>query len=141
VPAKDKVSTGPPGAETWEESKVGGEAEPEEILAVDGALTRPRPRESRTGEGREARYYVGLTIPEIAAALEVFPARSIGNGLARAWLYRQITEDRRTAGVQVLRRPGFRLRDARLSSPAVRLISSAGGSCPGPVAELKSAPA
>jgi RNA polymerase sigma factor (TIGR02999 family) len=78
---------------TWEESKMGGAAEPEEILAVDEALTKLAQEDADLANVVKLRYFVGMTVPETAQALGVSPSTVDRQwAAARAWLYREITE-------------------------------------------------
>jgi len=64
---------------------------PEELLALDDALSRLEKRDARMAAVVKLRYFVGLTIEETARALETSP-RSV-NRLwiaAKAWLHGEI---------------------------------------------------
>ena len=78
---------------TLDESKVGGAAEPEEILAVDEALTKLGKEDPDLAKVVKLRYFVGMTIPETAHVLGVSTS-SVDRqwAAARAWLFREITE-------------------------------------------------
>ena len=82
---------------TWDDSKLGAAADPEEILAVDEALTKFAAAEPELAKLVSLRYFAGMTIPETAAALGISP-RSVNRqwDLARAWLYREISNGRTT---------------------------------------------
>lgn len=63
-----------------------------DLLALDEALERLAAFSPRQSRVVELRYFGGLTEEEVAALLEVSP-RTVRNewGLARAWLYRELT--------------------------------------------------
>jgi RNA polymerase sigma factor (TIGR02999 family) len=78
---------------TWDESKVGDAAAPEEILAVDEALTKLSQEDPDLAKIVSLRYFAGMTVPETAAALGVSPSTVDRQwACARAWLFREITE-------------------------------------------------
>jgi len=78
---------------TWEESKMGATAQPEEILAVDEALSKLTEEDANLAKIVKLRYFVGRTIPETAEALGISPS-SVDRqwAAARAWLYREIMD-------------------------------------------------
>ena len=79
---------------TRDESKVGDAAAPEEILAVDEALTKLAKED--LAKIVNLRYFAGMTVPETAAALGVSPSTVDRQwARARAWLFREITEGNR----------------------------------------------
>ena len=81
---------------TWDESKVGDAAAPEEILAVDEALTKLSQEDPDLAKIVNLRYFAGMTVPETAAALGVSPSTIDRQwACARAWLFREITEGNR----------------------------------------------
>jgi RNA polymerase sigma factor (TIGR02999 family) len=82
---------------TWDDSKFAAAVDPDEILAVDEALTRFAAAEPELAKLVSLRYFAGMTIPETAAALGI-SARSVNRqwGLARAWLYREISKGQTT---------------------------------------------
>ena len=81
--------------ETWNDSRVGDAAEPEEILAVDDALTKLSQEDPNLATIVKLRYFVGMTVPETATALGVSPSTIDRQwACARAWLFREITEGR-----------------------------------------------
>jgi len=81
---------------TWDESKVGDAAAPEEILAVDEALTKLHQEDPDLAKIVNLRYFAGMTVPETAAALGVSPSTVDRQwACARAWLFREITEGNR----------------------------------------------
>ena len=65
----------------------------EEVLAVDEALTDLAKTDAQAAELVKLRYFVGLSIPEAAEALNISP-RSADRlwAYARAWLRRAIGE-------------------------------------------------
>jgi RNA polymerase sigma factor (TIGR02999 family) len=77
---------------TWDDSKFGTAADPDEILSVDEALTRFAVEEPELAKLVSLRYFAGMTIPETAAVLEISP-RSVNRqwDCARAWLHREIS--------------------------------------------------
>ena len=82
---------------TWDDSRFAAVADPDEILAVDEALTRFAAEEPDLAKLVSLRYFAGMTVPETAAALGI-SARSVNRqwGLARAWLYREISRGQTT---------------------------------------------
>lgn len=73
------------------ESMLVSAERPEELLALDEALTRLDEREPRLVRIVECRCFGGLTVDETAEVLEVSPATvKRGWSLARAWLYREL---------------------------------------------------
>ena len=78
---------------TWDESKVGAVATPEEILAVDEALTKLSQEDPDLAKLVNLRYFAGMTVRESAAALGVSPSTIDRQwACARAWLFREITD-------------------------------------------------
>ncbi|MFN0130783.1 MAG: sigma-70 family RNA polymerase sigma factor [Verrucomicrobiales bacterium] len=78
---------------TWDESKVGGAAPPDEILTGDEALTKLSQEDPDLANIVKLRYFVGMTVPETAAVLGVSPSTIDRQwACARAWLFREITE-------------------------------------------------
>ena len=68
-------------------------APPEEILAVHDALDGLSTEDAVAAEVVKLRYFVGLTIPEIAEALRISPRSADRHWLfARAWLKGAIRE-------------------------------------------------
>ena len=63
----------------------------EELLAVNDALAALALEDSQAAEVVQMRYFVGMTVPEIAAALDLAP-RTVDRhwSFARAWLKRTI---------------------------------------------------
>ena len=76
---------------TWDESKIGTAAPPDEILAVDEALTKLGEEDPELEKVVKLRYFAGMTVPETAAALDSSPSTINRQwACARAWLYREI---------------------------------------------------
>lgn len=73
---------------TWNESRMGTASKPDEVLAVDEALTKLTEEDP---ELVSLRYFAGMTVPETAAALGVSTSTVDRQwAVARAWLYREI---------------------------------------------------
>jgi len=72
-------------------------ADPESVLpALDDALTRLEALDPEQGRIVELRYFVGLSIEETAAALAMSPATLKRRwALARAWLFRELSNESR----------------------------------------------
>lgn len=67
-----------------------------DLLAVDDALNRLAQVDQVAGEIVKLRYFAGLTIPEIAAALEVSPSTVDRQwAYARAWLHAELLKTER----------------------------------------------
>ena len=67
--------------------------EAEELIALDDALKRLEERDERKSQIVECRFFAGMTIEETAAVLDLSPATvKRGWKMARAWLYREISE-------------------------------------------------
>ena len=63
----------------------------EEVIAVDEALQRLAQLDPRQARIVELRYFVGLSIPDTAAALDISAATVKRDwALARAWLHREL---------------------------------------------------
>jgi RNA polymerase sigma factor (TIGR02999 family) len=64
---------------------------PELILAIDAALTRLAGMDDRQARIVELRFFAGMTVDEIASALEISP-RTVKREwqLAKAWLYGEL---------------------------------------------------
>ena len=73
------------------ESQVAMSVPSEELLAVNDALSELALQDPEAAEVVRLRYFVGLTVPEIAAALDLAP-RTVDRhwAFARAWLKRTI---------------------------------------------------
>jgi RNA polymerase sigma factor (TIGR02999 family) len=74
-------------------AKVGATEDPDEVLGVDEALTGLAEADAEAAELVKLRYFVGLSIPEAAEALNISP-RSADRlwAFARAWLRRAVGE-------------------------------------------------
>lgn len=77
--------------EELHESRIAVSAPPEELLAVNDALATLALEDPQAAEVVQMRYFVGMTVPEIAAALDLAP-RTVDRhwAFARAWLKRTI---------------------------------------------------
>jgi RNA polymerase sigma factor (TIGR02999 family) len=73
------------------ESRIAMSVPSEELLAVNDALATLALEEPEAAEVVQMRYFVGMTVPEIAAALDLAP-RTVDRlwAFARAWLKRTI---------------------------------------------------
>jgi RNA polymerase sigma-70 factor, ECF subfamily len=76
-----------------DEAILAAPARSADLLALDEALGRLAALSPRQSRVVELRYFGGLTQEEVAAVLSVSP-RTVRNdwGLARAWLYRELTQ-------------------------------------------------
>jgi RNA polymerase sigma factor (TIGR02999 family) len=74
-----------------DESRIAMAVPSEELLAVNDALESLALEDPHAAEVVQMRYFVGMTVPEIAAALDVAP-RTVDRhwAFARAWLKRNI---------------------------------------------------
>ena len=73
--------------EELDESYLELPAPPEEVLAVNEALDELATREPLTAQVVKLRYFVGMTVPQIAAALELSTSTVERHwAYARAWL-------------------------------------------------------
>jgi len=71
---------------------AGGEPDPAEVLGIDEALTKLEAFDRRKAEIVVMRYFAGLTIEEIAAALGMTVSQVKGEwSFARAWLHRELS--------------------------------------------------
>ena len=72
-------------------------ADPESVLpSLDDALTRLEAIDAEQARIVELRYFVGLSIEETAAALDMSPATLKRRwALARAWLFRELSNESR----------------------------------------------
>ena len=78
----------------FEEALAVTEAEAEELIALDTALTRLKEVSPRQAEVVECRFFAGLTIEDTAAVLGLSPATVKRDWqLARAWLMRDIQKN------------------------------------------------
>ncbi|MFO1498660.1 MAG: ECF-type sigma factor [Verrucomicrobiota bacterium] len=77
--------------EELHESRIAVAAPSEELLAVNEALAALAREDSEAAEVVRMRYFVGMTVPEIADALDLAP-RTVDRhwAFARAWLKRTI---------------------------------------------------
>ena len=73
------------------ESRIAMSVPSEELLAVNDALAELAVEDPEAAEVVQMRYFVGMTVPEIAAALDLAP-RTVDRhwAFARAWLKRTI---------------------------------------------------
>src|SRR6188768_1880651 len=73
------------------ESRIAMSVPSEELLAVNDALAALAREDPQAAEVVQMRYFVGMTVPEIAAALDLAP-RTVDRhwAFARAWLKRTI---------------------------------------------------
>jgi len=63
----------------------------DEVLEVNDALERLATLDARRAKAVELRYFVGLTIHEVAEVLDISPATVKRDwAVARAWLYREM---------------------------------------------------
>jgi RNA polymerase sigma-70 factor, ECF subfamily len=78
---------------TLDDLATPGAMEPEDLLALDEALSRLEERDSRQSQIVEMRFFGGLTEEEIGRHFGVSP-RTIKRdwSVARAWLYAEITK-------------------------------------------------
>jgi RNA polymerase sigma factor (TIGR02999 family) len=86
-----------PDLEEFHESRIGLRSPSEEILAVHDALDALAAEDRMAAEVVKLRYFVGLSIAEIAEVLGLAP-RTVDRhwAFARAWLKRTIEEERRS---------------------------------------------
>jgi RNA polymerase sigma factor (TIGR02999 family) len=77
--------------EELHESRIAMSVPSEELLAVNDALAALALEDPEAAEVVQMRYFVGMTVPEIAAALDLAP-RTVDRhwAFARAWLKRTI---------------------------------------------------
>ncbi len=77
--------------EELHESRIAMSMPSEELLAVNDALAALALEDPQAAEVVQMRYFVGMTVPEIAAALDLSP-RTVDRhwAFARAWLKRTI---------------------------------------------------
>jgi RNA polymerase sigma factor (TIGR02999 family) len=80
--------------EELHDSRIELAAPPDEVLAVNEALDALAIEDPAAAQVVKLRYFVGLTIPEIAEVLEMAP-RTVNRywAFARAWLKQAIRED------------------------------------------------
>ena len=73
---------------TFDELKIGAPDQGLDVLALDDAVSALREHDQRLAQVVELRYFVGLSIPETAAAMGSSPATVKRDWTyARAWLY------------------------------------------------------
>jgi len=77
--------------EELHESRIATSVPSEELLAVNDALAALALEDPQAAEVVQMRYFVGMTVPEIASALDLAP-RTVDRlwAFARAWLKRTI---------------------------------------------------
>ena len=77
--------------EELHESRIAMSVPSEELLAVNDALAALAQEDPQAAEVVQMRYFVGMTVPEIAVALDLAP-RTVDRlwAFARAWLKRTI---------------------------------------------------
>jgi RNA polymerase sigma factor (TIGR02999 family) len=82
---------GSPAREELHESRIATAVPSEELLAVNDALAALALEDPEAAEVVRMRYFVGLSVPEIADALDLAP-RTVDRhwAFARAWLKRTI---------------------------------------------------
>jgi RNA polymerase sigma factor (sigma-70 family) len=69
------------------------EAQSDEVLALNNALSRLESINERLSQIVECRYFAGLSIEETAEALSISPATVKRDWtMARAWLHRALSE-------------------------------------------------
>jgi RNA polymerase sigma factor (TIGR02999 family) len=72
--------------------QVAAPERPDDLLALDEALTRLAEKDPRKVRLVELRYFAGLTLDEAAAALDISPATADRDwAFARAWLHRELS--------------------------------------------------
>lgn len=77
--------------ESLDEAVVVAPESPEDLLALDEALSRLETADPRAAELVKLRYFAGMTIPDAAQALCVSPRTADDLwAYARAWLYREL---------------------------------------------------
>ncbi len=87
-----KRGGGAPKLSLDEALQVGG-GEPEELLGLDGALTRLTELDPRKARIIEMRFFGGLSVEEAASVLELSTATIVNETrAARAWLYSDLSE-------------------------------------------------
>jgi len=66
--------------------------DPETILALDDAIERLADRDARAAKTVRLRFYAGLSVEEVAEALETSPRTILRDwAFARAWLYGELS--------------------------------------------------
>ena len=81
--------------EVAEVELIGREADPGQFIALGEALERLEQIAPRLRRVVDMRFLLGLTVDETAAALELSPASvRKDTQLAKAWLYKELVEER-----------------------------------------------
>ena len=76
----------------WDDELALTPAKPDELLALDEALTALGNFDARKAKVVELRYFGGLTVKEVAGTLSIHPNSVIRDwSLARAWLKRELS--------------------------------------------------
>ncbi len=79
----------------WDDSRSDVDTPPADLLEVDGALAKLEAEDPALATVVKLRFFVGMTIPETASALDSSPRKvSRQWSCARAWLQREISESR-----------------------------------------------
>ncbi len=77
-----------------DESRTPAPQQPEEMLAVDEALTRLARIDARQVRIVELRYFAGMTVPEVAEVLEISERTVMRDWyLAKAWLHGEMRKE------------------------------------------------
>ena len=77
-----------------EEVNLAIETDPENLLTIDEALTKFAAEDPVKAQLVSLRFFAGLTLPEAAQAMNISLATAKRYwAFARAWLYREISED------------------------------------------------
>jgi RNA polymerase sigma factor (TIGR02999 family) len=72
---------------------LAADRDPETILALDQAIERLSQREERVARVVKLRFYAGLSVEEVADALELSPRTVLRDwAFARPWLYRELSK-------------------------------------------------
>ena len=80
-------------SEPLEESRITVVASSDELLAVNDSLVELEAEDPQAAEIVRLRYFVGMTVPEIATALDLSPSTVDRSwAFARAWLKRAIRQ-------------------------------------------------
>jgi len=76
---------------TYDDAAFADAGRPEEVIALDAALTRLATMSPRQTQVVELRYFAGFTIPEVSEILDASPATvSRDWAAARAWLQQEL---------------------------------------------------
>lgn len=74
-----------------EVASLADDRDPEAFLALDEAIERLAGHDARSAQIVRLRFYAGLSVEEVAEALEISPRTVLRDWrFARAWLYRQL---------------------------------------------------